>query len=57
MCELEEYTWTEISEHLIDDICINKNVTRSLAKKLLLNALSYNVVAAAIHEQIDYLMG
>ena len=56
MKNLEEWTWKEVSEHLIDDICIRYDVSRKQAKELLLNALTYNVVVASIHEQIDFLM-
>lgn len=57
MKQLENFTTNEIINYLTLRVASDKGVSKALAKELVLNALSYNVVAAAIDEQIDYLLG
>jgi hypothetical protein len=56
MKELENYTLKEVTDMLIEDISKEKQVSKSLARKLLINALSYNVVMEQISNQIDFLL-
>ncbi|MCD7886704.1 MAG: hypothetical protein LUG44_03675 [Clostridiales bacterium] len=51
-----DITWKEISAELAEEIAGEFAVSKSLAKKLLLNALTYNVVTAEIKSQIEYML-
>ncbi len=57
MKTLDDITIGEISTFLSGKIAEERNISRTVAKKLLANALEYNVVVAAINEQIDYILG
>ena len=54
--KLENYTTNEIINYLTLMIATDKGVSKALAKELVLNALSFNVVVSAIDEQVDYLL-
>lgn len=54
--KLENYTTNEIINYLTLRIATDKGVSKALAKELVLNALSFNVVISAIDEQVDYLL-
>lgn len=56
MKQLEDFTLKQVSDYLINEIAINKDISKSLAKKLFINAISYNVVVESINEQIDFLL-
>ena len=56
MRELMDFTVKDITDYLINDIAEDYNITKALAKKLFINAISYNVVISSIKEQIDYLL-
>lgn len=53
---LEDFTVKQVTDYLIDTIANDRKISKTLAKKLLVNALTYNVVINAIDEQIDFLM-
>ena len=53
--ELYNITATQALEYIIDKQVEEKGISKALAKKLVLNALLYNVVIEAIEEQVDYL--
>lgn len=55
--ELESYTMGEVFNHLVFGVAIDKGVSKAKAKELVLNALTFNIVVAAINEQVDYLLG
>lgn len=54
--ELYDFTATEIINYIVNKQVEEKGISKALAKKLVLNALSYNVVIEEIENQIDYLM-
>ena len=56
MRELKDFTLKFVTDFLVDDIAEEKGISKALAKKLLINAISYNVVVGAIKDQIDFLM-
>lgn len=56
MKTLEDFKLADIAGYITDKITEEKGVSKSLARKLLINAMTYNVVIAEIMDQIDYLM-
>lgn len=56
MKKLEDYKLKEVVDLLVNNIAFDKVIPKNLARKLFINALSYNVVVEAINEQIDYLL-
>ena len=56
MHKLEDFTLKQISDYLTNRIVEEFGVSKSLAKKLLVNAISYNVVIESIMEQVDFLL-
>lgn len=56
MKELEDFTLKWVSDYIIKKIAQERNIPKSLARKLFINALSYNVVIAEINNQIDFLL-
>lgn len=56
MKQLEDFTLKLVSDYLIDEIAQEKEIPKSLARKLFINAISYNVVVESIKEQIDFLL-
>lgn len=56
MKKLENFTLKQITDYLIDNIEKDRNVSKSLSRKLFINAISYNVVVEEINNQIDFLM-
>lgn len=56
MKQLEDFTLKWVSDYLIDEIAQEKEISKSLARKLFINAISYNVVVESIKEQIDFLL-
>lgn len=54
--ELENYTQAEVINCLVNHVAERCNVSKTHAKQLLLNALTYNIVVSEIDGQIDYLM-
>lgn len=56
MKELDNVTWSEVSNYLIGEIAEDFEVSKSEAKKLLLNALSYNLVINEIKNQVAYIL-
>lgn len=56
MKELDNITWSEISDYLTGEIVEEFGGSKSQAKKLLLNALSYNLVIGEIKNQIAYIL-
>lgn len=58
MKELEKFTTKEIVDYYIGYIMEHElAASKSEAKQLFLNALSYNVVREAVVEQIAFLIG
>lgn len=56
MAGLEDFTISEVLDYIVRKQVEERGITRSQARKLVINALSYNIVVAAIDEQIDYLI-
>lgn len=56
MRELEDFTLKQVTDYLIEKIAEEKNISKTLARKLFINAITYNVVTEEIKAQIDFLM-
>lgn len=56
MIELEDFKLSDVSAYIINKIATEKGVSKTLARKLFINAISYNVVVAEIMEQVEFLM-
>jgi hypothetical protein len=57
MQDLNDYSQKEVMDGLIETIMLDHDVSRALARKLVLNALSKNVVAFEIYNEVAYLLG
>lgn len=47
---------TQVINWLAEEQAEKRGISKTLAKQLVLNALTYNVVSAEIDNQIDYIM-
>lgn len=56
MMKLEDFTLKQVTDYLINNIAENRGISKALARKLFINAISYNVVVEEINNQIDFLM-
>ncbi|MFV0342622.1 MAG: hypothetical protein ACK5JH_06970 [Anaerocolumna sp.] len=56
MKDLEDFTMKDVADYIVDEIALDRGITKKLARNLFINALSYNVVVEAINNQIDFLM-
>ncbi len=56
MMKLEDFTLKQVTDYLINNIVENRGISKALARKLFINAISYNVVVEEINNQIDFLM-
>ena len=56
MVDLENYTAYQIIDYLVMEQVEKRGISKALAKKLVLNALTYNVVTAEIDNQINFLL-
>ena len=56
MVKLEDFTLKQVADYLVDNIAKERNISKALARKLFINAITYNVVVESINEQIDYLL-
>lgn len=56
MRNLENFTLKQVSDYIIEKQVQERGISKALARKLFINAISYNVVVEAIEEQIDFLM-
>lgn len=56
MIELEDFTLKQVTDYLIANIAEDKGISKALARKLFINAITYNVVVEEIRGQIDFLM-
>lgn len=56
MVQLEDFTLKQVTDYLISDIAESRGITKALARKLFINAITYNVVVEEIKGQIDFLM-
>ena len=57
MQDLNDSSQKEVMDGLIDTVMLDHDVSRALARKLVLNALSKNVVAFEIYNEVAYLLG
>lgn len=57
MHELYNLTASEVVGYIADDVVKNKGISKSLARKLVINALIYNCVTEIVYEQVEFLMG
>ena len=53
---LENFTTTEVINYLAESEASRLNIPKALAKKLVINALTYNIVTAEISSQVDFLL-
>ena len=56
MKALDNITMSQIVEYIAEKQAEERGISKALAKKLVINAMSYNVVVSAIEEQIEYLL-
>ena len=56
MMKLEDFTLKQVTDYLINNIAETRGISKALARKLFINAFSYNVVVEEINNQIDFLM-
>lgn len=56
MKQLDDFTLKDVSEHIIDDLAMDYEISKSMARKLFINALCYNVVVAEIKDMVETLM-
>ena len=56
MMKLDDFTLKQVTDYLINNIAENRGISKALARKLFINAISYNVVVEEINNQIDFLM-
>ena len=56
MMKLEDFTLKQETDYLINKIAEEREITKALARKLFINAISYNVVVEEINNQRDFLM-
>ena len=56
MRNLENFKMSDVLNYLSDKVSDDFQVNKSLAKKLVINALLYNVVVAEIENQICFLL-
>ena len=56
MRELDDFTLKQVTDYLINNIAEEKRISKTLARKLFINAITYNVVVEEIRGQIDFLM-
>ena len=56
MRQLEDFTLKCVTDYLINKIAEERGLSKALARKLFVNAISYNVVVESINEQIDFLL-
>lgn len=56
MMQLEDFTLKQVTDYLIGNIAESRGISKALAKKLFINAITYNVVVEEINGQIDFLM-
>lgn len=56
MLELDEFTPTEIIEHIAKQVAEEWGFSKAFSRKLVLNALSYTLVIDEIKGQIRWLL-
>lgn len=56
MRQLEDFTLKQVTDYLIDKIANEREIPKTLARKLFINAIAYNVVVEEIEDQIDFLL-
>ena len=56
MGDLMKLTATDVINYLAEEQATKRGISKSLAKQLVLNAITYNVVSAEIDSQIDFLL-
>ena len=56
MRHLEDFTLKQVADWLIAEIAEDKGISKTLARKLFINSITYNVVMEEIEAQIDFLM-
>ena len=56
MMKLEDFTLKQVTDYLINKIAEEREIPKALARKLFINAISYNVFVEEINNQIDFLM-
>ena len=57
MEELKDLTLKQVTDYTITKIAKERGISKTLARKLYINALSYSLVINTIDEQIDFLLG
>lgn len=57
MKDLMQLKTTEVINWLVEEQAEKRGISKTLAKQLILNAITYNVVSSEIDSQIDFLLG
>lgn len=56
MANLENFTMSQVLDYLVNKQVEERGISKALAKKLIINAITYNVVVEEIDNQIDFLL-
>lgn len=56
MKQLDDFTMKDVTDYIIDELSMDYEISKSKARKLFINALTYNVVVAEIREMVESLM-
>ena len=56
MKDLYSYKASDVISYLVEEQAQKLGVSKALARQLVVNALTYNVVIEAIEEQVSFLM-
>lgn len=56
MRHLEDFTITQVLNYLTDEMSAEFGVSKTMMKKLIINAIAYNVVVEEIRNQISFLL-
>lgn len=57
MEKLYDLTMTQVTDFYVRRISENKNISKSLAKKLFLNALLHDWLINEVEHEVDFLLG
>lgn len=56
MKQLDNFTMKQVTDYIIKKIASDRDIPITVARKLFINAIAYNVVVESINEQIDFLL-
>ena len=56
MRHLEDFTITQVLNYLTDEMSAEFGVSKTMMKKLIINAIAYNVVVEEIRNPLSFLL-